>query len=197
MKGEMEKVKDVRRKLLALMKVHQLDTKGFSDKCGIEEGRIDVILRSRARLTMSEAEKIAEAFGQTVEETFSIEPLPVEEAREFGKTEFQQMITERLNTIAKLKKVDAAGFAEKCGLKKARTANLLKGDAVITVMEAVKVADAFNVSLDYIMGFYPYPFPTPKDDKEARLFEQIGRMSLDELAEFSDILKEKMNDGIS
>ena len=178
-------MKEIRRKLMALMKKHQMGITEFAEKCGMEEGRMERILHSRGRITPTEAVQIAAAFGQTMEEAFDIEPLPMDEVRE--------MVTEHLNTIAKIHKTTPAEFAEKCGLKERRVKNLLDGTARMSVVEAVKVADGFNVSLDYLLGYYPYPLPTPKTEEQVRAFEAIGKMNLDELAEFAEKLKVELS----
>ena len=67
-------MREIRRKLMAVMKKHHMDIKEFAEKCGMEEGRMERLLHGRGRLTMLEAGQIAEAFGQTVEEAFDIEP---------------------------------------------------------------------------------------------------------------------------
>lgn len=185
-------MKEIRRKLMALMKEHQMGITEFAEKCGMEEGRMERILHSRGRLTPAEAVKIAAAFGQTMEEAFDIEPLPMDEVREMENTEFHKMVTEHLNTIAKIHKITPAEFAEQCGLKERRVKNLLDGTARMSVVEAVKIADGFNVSLDYLLGYYPYPLPTPKTEEQVRVYEAIGKMSLDELNEFAEKLKEEL-----
>lgn len=106
-------MKEIRRKLMALMKKHQMGITEFAEKCGMEEGRLERILHSRGRLTPAEAVQIAAAFGQTMEEAFDIEPLPMDEVREMENTEFHKMVTEHLNTIAKIHKTTPAEFAEK------------------------------------------------------------------------------------
>ena len=86
-------MKEIRRKLMALMKKHQMRITEFAEKCGMEEGRMERILHSRGRLTPAEAVQIAAAFGQTMEEAFDIEPLPMDEVREMENTEFHKMVT--------------------------------------------------------------------------------------------------------
>ena len=185
-------MKEIRRKLMALMKEHQMGITEFAEKCGMEEGRLERILHSRGRLTPAEAVKIAAAFGQTMEEAFDTEPLPMDEVREIENTEFHKMVTEHLNTIAKIHKTTPSEFAEQCGLTERRVKNLLDGTARMSVVEAVKVVDGFNVSLDYLLGYYPYPLPTPKTEEQVRVYEAIGKMSLDELNEFAEKLKEEL-----
>ena len=62
----------------------------------------------------------------------------------------------------------------------------------LSLRQPVKVADGFNVSIDYLLGYYPYPLPTPKTEEQVRVYEAIGKMSLDELNEFAEKLKEKL-----
>lgn len=174
-------MKEIRRKLMALMKKRQMGITEFAEKCGMEEGRLERILHSRGRLTPAEAVQIAAAFDQTMDEV-----------REMENTEFHKMVTEHLNTIAKIHKTTPAEFAEQCGLKERRVKNLLDGTARMSVVEAVKIADGFNVSLDYLLGYYPYPLPTPKTEEQVRAFEAIGKMSLDELAKIAEKLKEEL-----
>ena len=45
-------MKEIRRKLMALMKKHQMGITEFAEKCGMEEGRLERILHSRGRLTI-------------------------------------------------------------------------------------------------------------------------------------------------
>ena len=42
-------MKEVRGKLMALMKKHQMDTTEFSEKCGIKEERVERLLGGRVR----------------------------------------------------------------------------------------------------------------------------------------------------
>ena len=181
-------MKDAKRKMMALMKGHQLDIPGFAEKSGIPEERMKRLIYGGQRLKKDELEMIAGAFDLTMDELSGIEPVSRKEAQEMGMSKFYREITERLNMIMKLKKVDTDGFAERCGFTIQRTERLINEKAVITIPEAVKVADEFNVSLDYIMGFYPYPFPTAKNSQEALVFEQIGKMTPEELWEFSERL---------
>jgi len=132
---------------MALMKKHQMGITEFAEKCGMEEGRLERILHSRGRLTPAEAVKIAAAFGQTMEEAFDTEPLPMDEVREIENTEFHKMVTEHLNTIAKIHKTTPSEFAEQCGLTERRVKNLLDGTARMSVVEAVKVADSMCPSI--------------------------------------------------
>ena len=42
-------MKEIRRKLMALMKKRQMGITEFAEKCGMEEGRLERILHSRKR----------------------------------------------------------------------------------------------------------------------------------------------------
>ena len=48
-------MREIRRKLMAVMKKHHMDIKEFAEKCGMEEGRMERLLHGRGRLTMLEA----------------------------------------------------------------------------------------------------------------------------------------------
>ena len=187
-------MREIRKKLIELMKTQQMNLSEFAEKCGIEENRIQKILYKMGRLTTYEAHKIADAFGTTVEEMFDGRPLPDMEERKRESAEFHKKITERINVIAHINKSDAEKFAEICGFSKNRAESLLRGKGTITIPEAVSVAEHFNVSMDYIMGFYPYPMPTPQNEEDARLYAVIGQMSMDELAEFADRLRKEINE---
>ena len=75
-------VKEVRGKLMALMKKHQMDIAEFSEKCGIKEERVERLLGGRGKPSHLERMCIAEAFGMTEEELQDIEPLSQTEIRE-------------------------------------------------------------------------------------------------------------------
>ena len=56
-------MKEVRGKLMALMKKHQMDITEFSEKCGIKEERVERLLGGRGKPSHLERMCIAEAFG--------------------------------------------------------------------------------------------------------------------------------------
>lgn len=186
-------MREIRKKLIELMETRQMNLSEFAEKCGIEENRIQKILYERGRLTTFEAHKIADAFGTTVEGLFDGRPLSDMEERKRKSVEFYQKITERLNVIAQINKADADKFAEVCGFSRNRAVSLLKGKGILTIPEAVSVVKCFNVSMDYIMGIYPYPLPTPQDEDDARLYALIGKMSVDELTELAERLRKDLN----
>lgn len=191
-------MREIRKKLIELMETQQMNLSEFAEKCGIEENRIQKILYERGRLTTFEAHKIADAFGTTVEglfdvRLFDVRPLSDMEERKRESVEFYQKITERLNVIAQINKADADKFAEVCGFSRNRAVSLLKGKGILTIPEAVSVVKCFNVSMDYIMGIYPYPLPTPQDEDDARLYALIGKMSVDELTELAERLRKDLN----
>jgi len=55
-------VREIRRKLMAVMKKHHMDIKEFAEKCGMEEGRMERLLHGRGRLMekITKAENLAE-----------------------------------------------------------------------------------------------------------------------------------------
>ncbi len=78
-------MKEVRGKLMALMKKHQMDITEFSEKCGIRK-RVERLLGGRGKPSHLERMCIAEAFGMTEEELQDIEPLSQTEVRECKPT---------------------------------------------------------------------------------------------------------------
>lgn len=104
-------------------------------------------------------------------------------------TEFNKALGQRLKTIAKMHNLTVSAFAEKCQIKEDRVQRLMNGKGKMNVAEALKVADAFNVSGDYIMGLYPYPMPTPHTEKESEVFLAIGKMNQEELEKFKAALE--------
>lgn len=106
-----------------------------------------------------------------------------------GKSEYSKSLAQRLKTIAKMHNIDCSEFAEKCKIKEDRMRRLMNGNGKMSVTEALDIAEAFDVSMDYIMGIYPYPLPTPHNEKEAEVYFAIGKMSEDELEKFKAALE--------
>ena len=55
-------MREIRRKLMAVMKKHHMDIKELAEKCGMEEGRMERLLHGRGRLMekITKAENLAE-----------------------------------------------------------------------------------------------------------------------------------------
>ena len=111
-----------------------------------------------------------------------------------SREEYRSIVSERLKALAELHNLDTKGFAEKCGISTRRMRNLMNGTANLRIPEMLDISDAFNVSIEFIMGCYPYPLPTPKDDTESAVYTLIGKMGMDELKEFKDRLGEKLEE---
>ena len=50
----------------------------------------------------------------------------------------------------------------------------------MSVAEAVNIANEFQISLEYLLGRYPYPLPVPQNDEEWMLYEKLGQMDENE-----------------
>lgn len=111
-----------------------------------------------------------------------------------SREEYRSIVSERLKALAELHNLDTKDFAEKCGISTRRMRNLMNGTANLRIPEMLDISDAFNVSIEFIMGCYPYPLPTPKDDTESAVYTLIGKMGMDELKEFKDRLGEKLEE---
>ena len=147
---------------MALMKKHQMDITEFSEKCGIKEERVERLLGGRGKPSHLERMCIAEAFGMTEEELQDIEPLSQTEVREVQTDGIEKVIAERLQEIVKIHGIGIPELAERCGLKRQRAKKLMNGEVKMSIAEAVSIANEFQVSLEYLLGRYPYPLPAPR-----------------------------------
>ena len=120
-------MKEVRGKLMALMKKHQMDTTEFSEKCGIKEERVERLLGGRGKPSHLERMCIAEAFGMTEEELQDIEPLSQTEVREVQTDGIEKVIAERLQELVKIHGIGIPELAERCSLKRQRAKKLMSG----------------------------------------------------------------------
>ena len=160
---------------MALMKKHQMDITEFSEKCGIKEERVERLLGGRGKPSHLERMCIAEAFGMTEEELQDIEPLSQTEVREVQTDGIEKVIAERLQEIVKIHGIGIPELAERCGLKRQRA-------------EAVSIANEFQVSLEYLLGRYPYPLPAPQTDEEWLLYEKLGQMDENEAQKYLEMM---------
>lgn len=174
---------------MALMKKHQMDITEFSETCGIKEERVERLLGGRGKPSHSEQMCIADAFGMTEEELQDIEPLTQTEVREVRKDSIEKVIAERLQEIVKIHGTEIPELAERCSLKRQRAKKLLKGEAKMSVAEAVSIANEFQVSLEYLLGRYPYPLPAPQTDEEWMLYEKLGQMDENEAQKYLEIMR--------
>lgn len=171
-------MKEVRGKLMALMKKHQMDTTEFSEKCGIKEERVERLLGGRGKPSHLERMCIAEAFGMTEEELQDIEPL--------SQTEVREVQTDGIEKV----------IAERCGLKRQRAKKLMNGEVKMSIAEAVSIANEFQVSLEYLLGRYPYPLPAPQTEEEWMVYEKLGQMDENEAQKYLEMMM-PMKKGLS
>ena len=179
---------------MALMKKHQMDITEFSEKSGIKEERVERLLGGRGKPSHLERMCIAEAFGMTEEELQDIEPLSQTEIREVQKDGIEKVIAERLQEIVKIHEIGIPELAERCGLKRQRAKNLLKGEVKMSVAEAVNIANEFQISLEYLLGRYPYPLPVPQNDEEWMLYEKLGQMDENEAWKYLEMIRPMKKD---
>lgn len=111
-----------------------------------------------------------------------------------SREEYRSIVAERLRAIAELHNLDTKTYAERCGISIRRMKNLMNGTANLGIPEMLDISNAFNVGIEFIMGYYPYPLPMPKDETEAAVYELVGKMDMDELKEFKDRLGEKLKE---
>lgn len=111
-----------------------------------------------------------------------------------SREEYRSIVAERLRAIAELHNLDTKTYAERCGISIRRMKNLMNGTANLRIPEMLDISNAFNVGIEFIMGYYPYPLPMPKDETEAAVYELVGKMDIDELKEFKDRLGEKLKE---
>lgn len=155
---------------MALMKKHQMDITEFSEKCGIKEERVERLLGGRGKPSHLERMCIAEAFGMTEEELQDIEPL--------SQTEVREVQTDGIEKV----------IAERCGLKRQRAKKLMNGEVKMSIAEAVSIANEFQVSLEYLLGRYPYPLPAPQTEEEWMVYEKLGQMDENEAQKYLEMM---------
>lgn len=173
---------------MALMKKHQMDITEFSEKCGIKEERVERLLGGRGKPSHLERMCIAEAFGMTEEELQDIELISQTEVREVQTDGIEKVIAERLQEIVKIHGIGIPELAERCGLKRQRAKKLMNGEVKMSIAEAVSIANEFQVSLEYLLGRYPYPLPAPQTDEEWLLYEKLEQMDENEAQKYLEMM---------
>lgn len=98
------------------------------------------------------------------------------------KEEILNVMNERLTMLMKMHNLDVDSFAKKCGIEPEDFGAYMDG------------TKAMDVSADYIMGYYKYPFPVAKTEGEYALYKKLDGMSKEELREFADGLREKLSE---
>ncbi|MCQ5134477.1 helix-turn-helix domain-containing protein, partial [Coprococcus eutactus] len=67
--------------------------------------------------------------------------------------EYRRVVAEWLLAIAELHDLDTKVFAEKSGISTRRMNNLMNGTANLRIPELLDISDAFNVGIEFIMGY--------------------------------------------
>ena len=79
-------------------------------------------------------------------------------------------------------------LAERCGLKRQRAKKLMNGEVKMSIAEAVSIANEFQVSLEYLLGRYPYPLPAPQTEEEWMVYEKLGQMDENEAQKYLEMM---------
>ena len=85
------------------------------------------------------------------------------------KEEILKVMNERLTALMKMHNLDVDSFAEKCGIEAEDFRAYMDGAKEMMIPELVKISKSMDVSADYIMGYYKYPFPVAKTEGEYAL----------------------------
>ena len=98
-----------------------------------------------------------------------------------GKEEILNVMNERLTMLMKMHNLDVDSFAKKCGIEPEDFKAYMDGTKEMMIPELVKISKAMDVSADYIMGYYKYPFPVAKTEKQlvlGRTLKHLKRMQV-------------------
>lgn len=87
-------------------------------------------------------------------------------------------------------------LAERCGLKRQRAKKLMNGEVKMSIAEAVSIVNEFQVSLEYLLGRYPYPLPAPQTEEEWMVYEKLGQMDENEAQKYLEMMM-PMKKGLS
>lgn len=74
-------------------------------------------------------------------------------------------------------------FADLMGVSVKRLQNVESGKAELKIHELCALADAFGVSMDYFLGIHKRPHPVITDEKSARFWLSLDKLSDEELKE--------------
>lgn len=64
----------------------------------------------------------------------------------------------------------------------------MNGEVKMSIAEAVSIANEFQVSLEYLLGRYPYPLPAPQTDEEWLLYEKLEQMDENEAQKYLEMM---------
>lgn len=102
--------------------------------------------------------------------------------------DLKKIVSESLKGIMEFHNVDLAEFARACNMPEKRVKALVDGKGVMTMQELITVTHVFNVSADYLLGFYPYPLPAPHTEEEQKVYAKIATMDKEEMKKFIEKL---------
>jgi len=64
----------------------------------------------------------------------------------------------------------------------------MNGEVKMSIAEAVSIANEFQVSLEYLLGRYPYPLPAPQTEEEWMVYEKLGQMDENEAQKYLEMM---------
>ena len=108
--------------------------------------------------------------------------------REVQTDGIEKVIAERLQELVKIHGIGIPELAERCGLKRQRAKKLMNGEVKMSIAEAVSIVNEFQVSLEYLLGRYPYPLPAPQTEEEWMVYEKLGQMDENEAQKYLEIM---------
>lgn len=84
-------------------------------------------------------------------------------------------------------------FSEKTGISLERLKKIEKGKVRVRVEDVMGVSDAFNISTEYFIGTRKIPSPVIRNERDARIWMMIERLSEDQLNELLELMKEELD----
>lgn len=106
---------------------------------------------------------------------------------------YHDRVMKSLTILMEMHDLDLTEFSEGCGIPVERLESFIAGEKDLMVPDLVAMVRAFNVSSDFIVGDFPFPFPSPRTAKERELFDKIENMDPEQLDELMSVLRSKKN----
>lgn len=97
---------------------------------------------------------------------------------------------QRIESLCKTHSTDVKNMLLSCGLNRSAIDNMKKGSAP-AINKIEKIADYFNVSVDYLLG--RTDIPDIENDNDAQLFNLLKGLSDVDKADFIVAIKQKLS----
>lgn len=91
-----------------------------------------------------------------------------------------------------LKCISQEQFAKETGIDLERIKKLEKGKVKASLEDVVAVADAYDLSTDFLLGKRRLPAPVIRTEQEAQVWDRIEKLSQEQLMELCEGLMERM-----